>query len=485
MRNSHKGILSAFLMGLSILVVMQLGSHTTTEIKLASEKTDVTDPKGNLPELKPSQIRDWPEGMPKEEESSSLPATENDPNNPENDPNNPGNGFGAGTAPSTFGLPVPETKPETNPCEVEKAEKGNQLLKAAFGSEKSDCTKFNAEQKKLLKGESKSVPESAPGMQKSSSGMQNSLYYQWCTSRSRNGVIEVREEVTLCPKTFEQCIKTCGFPGNTLYGRTFCETIVGRKEVLSDFCDFPAPPARETRCAPTRPCTKYVQDVAPSCPAKVCDEGASTEIGSVYCTQSASGHAGASYSVGRQVEDSECTYWGHSKPSALTRYCPAAKPCTKYVRGTPPRCPSKTCGVAANHVYGTVRCYTTATNVHVSDSECSYWGHSKPSARNLYCPAAKPCTKYVTRAPYSGCPTSCGLCASITYGSVHCVEVRSGRDVPDSKCSQHWKPFNPTQYCAATSWCQHCTTVWGHRACVSLPHRVCAPLGIPITFEHK
>jgi len=446
MQNWHKSILSVFLMGVCIIVVMKLGddeSHTTTEIKLASKKT-ATDSNSQLPGIKPSQVT-FPEQrylnetkrLAKADAAAKKKAFVHG-----KDPNNPGNGFGAGIEPETGGLAVPKKKP-SNPCDLAEDVKGKPLLKAGFGSEDSDCSKFKAAQEKkkltkegsMVKSESSSAPASLDVssnvakkavIKEDKGGMQNSLYYQWCTSRSRNGKIEVRSEASLCPVTKQQCTTTCGFPGNKLYGKIFCETIVGRKKVLSKFCDFPSPPSRVTVCKPTAPCVKYVTKtpsaLSKTCPA-TCGSSARTLYGSVHCEETVSR---------KKVSDSKCAFWKHRKPSVPTQGCSSTDPCTGYQQENPPGCPAKSCGQAGNTEYGAVNCIRTQGGSTVPDSECARWGHTKPAAKARGCAGGPRCCGAAGKCAMDCCtfvarwvaPTN--SCANCPFGNHHVYPATCG-----------------------------------------------------------
>jgi hypothetical protein len=217
------------------------------------------------------------------------------------------------------------------------------------------------------------------------------------------------------------CTTTCGFGGDIKYGKVFCTQIVDGKKVSDDKCDFWHPrllrPKRPTKkCPATNPCTQWRVIQAPQCRTLQCSQAAYTQSAQAQCHQTKDG---------RHVADSACLFWKQSKPSPHTRYCAAARPCTRWVAGGAPGCPGKSCGQGANTETGQVYCSIAQTGQRVGDNECQYWHHPRPAPQSRYCPGggrccgqrgkcANDCCTYVARW---AAPTN--SCANCPFGNHH------------------------------------------------------------------
>jgi hypothetical protein len=161
------------------------------------------------------------------------------------------------------------------------------------------------------------------------------------------------------------------------------------------------------------------------------------------------------------VPDSDCVFWGHKKPAAKSKTCPATANCVKWVSQADPEPCAVNCGFKGDVKKGTVKCTEVVGSKIVGNQKCAVWNLKKPPVPETTCPSLPACVKWATTKPSKTCQTTCGTAATTFKGESFCQEEVSGTTVSDSKClfkgtgssSLGSKPTVPTKDCPATAAC--------------------------------
>jgi len=144
---------------------------------------------------------------------------------------------------------------------------------------------------------------------------------------------------------------------------------------------------------------------------------------------------------GKHVDNTKCDAWGLQKPVKPSKECPATPPCVQWK--TSPASPSctTTCGYSGTTNYGTSFCQEVDSGSTVSDGKCTFTGYgssnlgSKPAVPQVVCPATPPCVQWKTSPASTSCTTTCGYRGTTNYGTSFCQEVDSGSTVSDGQCT--------------------------------------------------
>jgi len=201
-------------------------------------------------------------------------------------------------------------------------------------------------------------------------------------------------------KPTAKCTTTCGFKGDTKYGKVWCEL---RHRHSSD----PVIPSEAT-------------------PSKVAD--------------------------GKHVTDGKCDYWNLPRPATPTKKCPATTRCVHWVQRYMSKC-GTSCGTAASWIYTSNFCVADRGGASAAAGECHHWKKPVPATNRRKCHSTARCVKWTQQWAY-GCPTACGTGAS-TISTRNVCEALSGGAAAPSEC-QAWglgQPAAKTSGCAATGRC--------------------------------
>merc|ERR1719502_908714 len=147
-----------------------------------------------------------------------------------------------------------------------------------------------------------------------------------------------------------KCTTTCGFPGNTLHGKVWCETRMrGSKDGPMQGKDWTASPLAVT--------------------------------------------------PGKHVKDQKCINQSLKKPKKPTKKCPKTARCVKWVRKFPRSCPTG-CGKSASKIQSVNTCHAVVGGAKVSSKECNNWKLAAPGTKTKSCAKTGPCpTPAPTPAP--------------------------------------------------------------------------------------
>merc|ERR1719440_1832398 len=281
----------------------------------------------------------------------------------------------------------------------------------------------------------------------------------------------------------QSCTITCGFLGNTIYGKVWCEEVKSGIKVGDDKCKYwnlPKPATPSQNCPSTPACVKYMSAEASqnnkcTTPVKLYQHGwftawvAKFSKGnypfSAFKAQGAKNDDASSIKVPagcKAILYKHGDYGGWSATYTSGNYnfnaflAQGARnddASSIKVFDAVSGCPT-VCGVQATKMYGRVWCQEVDSHKEVSDDKCDYWKIPKPSLPATGCPAAQLCAKYVTKGVTETCRTTCGYGGGVLYGSVTCTDTENN-GVADSVCAQqgHNKPAVPTLSCPATPIC--------------------------------
>jgi len=150
---------------------------------------------------------------------------------------------------------------------------------------------------------------------------------------------------------------------------------VANKRCLSVGLNQPKDP--KSRCSGTRPCSNYHTSRPTARCTTTCGFAGDTKYGKVWCELrkhlKKDGRVPEEASLskvafGKHVKDGMCV---DTKPPKPFRRCPATQPCYAYKAGPPTgACPGN-CGRGASKVYGNMLCYDTTNNKAMSShTEC-------------------------------------------------------------------------------------------------------------------
>jgi len=266
------------------------------------------------------------------------------------------------------------------------------------------------------------------------------------------------------------CNAECGFKGNVLQGKVFCQEVESGKKVADSKCGYwklLKPDVPTETCPATPACVEFKTSKPSEACTTTCSFNGTTLFGDVWCEETVSG---------TKVTDAKCTHWNQTKPEKLSKKCPATPTCVEWKTHEAPEPCADNCGFKGDVKKGSALCTQVGVlQKIVDDKKCTFWNLQKPSVPLKTCPALPACVEWSTSNSTQTCKTTCGTAATTLKGKSFCKETVSGSTVADSKCSFSGngasnagdKPLVPSKSCPKTEICAKWVTVESTVECTS------------------